>query len=256
MTNSLQVFNFKSNSIRTQQDGSGEPMFCLTDVCKSLEIKNQTDVKKRLNPKGLDFIYTLTKGGKQKLTYINEPNLYRTITNSNKPQALEFENWIYEEVLPTIRKTGSYSANNDLVEVSTHLRKKPSGKREITLSERARTELGGIVKAVVNKALDDKLGNLVTTDPFSAFSDCDAILSRTMLKPYEVVDYLNYVVGLMDKSAHSKDAEVFCRILKGTKNLIASYETILSHVRAYARTGNTGQILLFAENQDRGVRIN
>ena len=53
------------------------------------------------------------------------------------------------------------SPNNDLVEVKPFLRRKPSGKKEITLSERARQELGGIVKAVVNKALDDRLKSLL-----------------------------------------------------------------------------------------------
>ncbi|MCK3656177.1 hypothetical protein A4G19_10620 [Pasteurellaceae bacterium Macca] len=52
-----------------------------------------------------------TKGGNQELTFINEPNLYRLIIKSRKPEAEPFEAWVFEEVLPQIRKTGQYSQN-------------------------------------------------------------------------------------------------------------------------------------------------
>lgn len=106
--NEVQIFNFKENSVRTQY-ASDEVWFCLKDVCDVLEIKNSNDVVSRINPKGVASIYTLTKGGNQKLTYINESNLYKVIFQSRKPQAEEFTEWVTGEVLPTIRKTGSYS---------------------------------------------------------------------------------------------------------------------------------------------------
>ena len=55
-------------------------------------------------------MYTLTNGGTQKLTFISEENLYRIVFRSTKPEALNFQNWVFAEVLPSIRKTGSYSA--------------------------------------------------------------------------------------------------------------------------------------------------
>ncbi|TCP18096.1 BRO family protein [Nicoletella semolina] len=64
-----------------------------------------------LNEKGVRKTYTLTKGGKQELTFINEPNLYRIIFKSRKAEAVEFQNWVFEEVLPQIRKTGKYLQN-------------------------------------------------------------------------------------------------------------------------------------------------
>lgn len=110
--NEVQIFNFKENSVRTQY-ASDEVWFCLKDVCKILEIKNSNDVVSRINPKGVASIYTLTNGGNQKLTYINESNLYKVIFQSRKPQAEEFTEWVTGEVLPTIRKTGSYSLQKD-----------------------------------------------------------------------------------------------------------------------------------------------
>ncbi|MFX8422086.1 BRO family protein, partial [Acinetobacter baumannii] len=55
-------------------------------------------------------------GGIQKLKFINEPNLYRIIFRSNKTEALNFQNWVFAEVLPSIRKTGSYSARQSAYE--------------------------------------------------------------------------------------------------------------------------------------------
>lgn len=83
-------------------------MFCLTDICKALELTQPSKVKERLNEKGVRSIPTLTKGGEQKLLYINESNLYKTIFQSRKESAERFTEWVTSEVLPSIRKTGSY----------------------------------------------------------------------------------------------------------------------------------------------------
>ena len=86
----------------------GEPWFCLKDACDILGIKNNRDAQSRLNQKGVAITDTLTKGGKQKILYINESNLYKLIFNSRKPEAKKFEDWITSEVIPSIRKTGMY----------------------------------------------------------------------------------------------------------------------------------------------------
>ena len=86
----------------------GEPMFCLADVCKALELTQPSKVKERLNSKGVDIIPTLTKGGEQKLLYVNESNLYKTIFQSRKDSAERFTDWVTSEELPSIRKNGSY----------------------------------------------------------------------------------------------------------------------------------------------------
>ena len=105
----IQVFSSdKFGTIRTA--GTAEnPLFCLADLCRALEIKNASDAKKKyLNQKGVVSIYTPTAGGKQQLLYINEANLYRLILRSDKPQAEPFQEWVCEEVLPAIRKSGGY----------------------------------------------------------------------------------------------------------------------------------------------------
>ncbi|MWQ11411.1 BRO-N domain-containing protein [Glaesserella parasuis] len=111
MSNQISTFNFKSNPVRIEVINN-EPHFCLTDVCIALDISNANSSRFRFNEKGLHKMYTLTKGGKQEVTFINEPNLYRIIFRSNKSQAIDFQNWVFEEVLPQIRKTGQYSQNS------------------------------------------------------------------------------------------------------------------------------------------------
>lgn len=104
----LQIFNnseFGEIRIITKDD---EPMFCLADVCKALEISNVGNVKQRLSEKGIHTADTLTKGGMQKMIFISEANLYKTIFQSRKDSAERFTDWVTGEVLPSIRKTGSY----------------------------------------------------------------------------------------------------------------------------------------------------
>ena len=106
--NELQIFNSEEfGDIRTVTI-ENEPMFCLSDVCKALGLTQPSKVKDRLNEKGVNTIPTLTAGGEQKLLYINESNLYKTIFQSRKESAERFTDWVTSEVLPAIRKTGSY----------------------------------------------------------------------------------------------------------------------------------------------------
>ncbi len=85
-----------------------QPYFCLADVCRILDIKNVGNCKARLNQKGIAITDALTNGGMQAMIFINEPNLYRCIFQSRKPEAEKFQNWVTSEVLPQIRKTGAY----------------------------------------------------------------------------------------------------------------------------------------------------
>lgn len=106
--NNLQIFsNSEFGEIRTITKDD-EPMFCLADVCKALEISNVGNVKQRLSEKGIHTADTLTKGGMQKMIFISEANLYKTIFQSRKESAERFTDWVTGEVLPSIRKTGSY----------------------------------------------------------------------------------------------------------------------------------------------------
>ena len=113
MAKEIQIFSNPSfGEIRTAGT-SEEPLFCLTDVCRILDIKNVSDCKSRLDQKGVVLTDTPTKGGVQRIAYINEKNIYKLIMRSDKPQAEPFQDWVCGEVLPAIRKTGGYIATTE-----------------------------------------------------------------------------------------------------------------------------------------------
>ena len=104
--NDLQIFNNEEfGEVRTAVVND-EPMFCLIDICKALEIKNATDVAKRLDEDELTRLNLGSRAGET--NFITESGLYAVILRSDKPNAKKFRKWVTSEVLPTIRKTGSY----------------------------------------------------------------------------------------------------------------------------------------------------
>ena len=108
--NELQIFNNEEfGSVRTITKDN-EPMFCLADVCKALDITHVTDVKNRLKQDGVGTSEVIDSlGRKQTAIFINESNLYKVIFQSRKPSAEKFTDWVTDEVIPSIRKTGSYA---------------------------------------------------------------------------------------------------------------------------------------------------
>ncbi len=114
----MQIFSSAQfGTIRTTEI-DGQPWFCLTDVCKPLGLHTR-DCKRRLKEDGVVTTHlTDSMGRQQQMLIINEGNLYRTIFQSKKPEAEPFISWVTEEVLPTLRKTGSYSTHRRVPEVS------------------------------------------------------------------------------------------------------------------------------------------
>lgn len=113
--NDVKVFE-KSELGSVRVVGTKErPLFCLRDVCDVLGIANNSDVKASIiNEFGddLDLIYPISDnlGRTQQATFITEPQLYFVLMRSDKPKAKPFRQWVVNEVLPQIRKTGSYDS--------------------------------------------------------------------------------------------------------------------------------------------------
>ncbi len=105
----LQVFSYNEKQVRTVQM-SGETMFVLKDVCDVLGISKYRDVVERLEEDERALVKVDTLGGVQSMVAVNESGLYNVILRSDKPEAKPFRKWVTSEVLPSIRKTGTYSA--------------------------------------------------------------------------------------------------------------------------------------------------
>ena len=111
VNNPFRIFDYKNlGSVRTFVDEKNEVWFCLTDVCRILEINHVATVANRLNRDGVVINHTIdTMGRNREITFINEPNLYETIFKSRKPEAEDLKKWVFNDVLPSIRKTGTYT---------------------------------------------------------------------------------------------------------------------------------------------------
>lgn len=108
MQYALKVFETEDHFDFRIIDRDGEPWFVLADVCRALEIANAADAARRLDDDEKGIVITDTLGGPQKLAIINESGLYSLILTSRKEGAKRFKKWVTSEVLPSIRKTGSY----------------------------------------------------------------------------------------------------------------------------------------------------
>ena len=121
--NELQIFNNEEfGSVRTITKDN-EPMFCLADVCKALEINNVSQLNTRLKEAGVITNEVGVQTGIKadgtpaiqmvKMNFINESNLYKVIFQSRKPSAEKFTDWVTDEVIPSIRKNGGYIAGQE-----------------------------------------------------------------------------------------------------------------------------------------------
>lgn len=107
--NDMNVYKFDSQEVRVVAGSDGEPWFVAADVCKVLDQPDTSKVCSRLDEDEKGTHIMRTPGGSQEMTVINESGLYSLILTSRKAEAKRFKKWVTSEVLPSIRKTGSYS---------------------------------------------------------------------------------------------------------------------------------------------------
>lgn len=112
--NEIQIFrNPQFGEIRTAIGDNGEPMFCLPDLCRVLEL-TPSKVAQRLSGDVLSKYPLETAGGIQQTNFVNEDGLYDAILDSRKSEARKFRKWVTSEVLPTIRKHGVYATSQTI----------------------------------------------------------------------------------------------------------------------------------------------
>ena len=146
----LTSYNFHDSNIRVEQNDKGEVLFCLADVCKSLNLQNPThavdQIKKEFELPTLNVASFDTGYGVKEFTMITEPQLYFVMMRSNSKIAREFRQWICNEVLPEIRKRGAYVAKSE--------NKEPATKKWYVEQLTALFESYGVNREVLARALD------------------------------------------------------------------------------------------------------
>ena len=114
--NEIQIFTNNHFGELRVIEKDGKVWFCLVDVCRALELKNSRKVKTRLDSSGVTSsdasTFSKNRHGEftrtQTFTFIDESNLYRCIFQSKKEEAKVFQDWVFDDVLPQIRRTGGY----------------------------------------------------------------------------------------------------------------------------------------------------
>ena len=201
--NELQIFNSEEfGEIRTITKDN-EPMFCLADVCKALDIKNATDVAKRLD---YDERTRLNLGRQGETNFVTESGLYAVILRSDKPNAKKFRKWITGEVLPSIRKTGSYGKPMTTAE-------------KIQLLAQGNEELSGRVEKV-----EDKIDSLENDMPLYG-CEIDEIQKHVKRRGVDILG------GKKSEAYHDRSirslvySDIYCQ-LKREYGCVSSYKSI------------------------------
>lgn len=146
--NSIQIFNNPQFGQIRMAGTPDDPLFCLADICKAVELKNPSSVKSRLDEGDVQLIdfhaLNYTEGdiiGNTKANFINESAFYDVILQSNSPRVKPFRKWVTSEVLPSIRKHGAYmtqatlqkalSSPDFLIQLATQLKEEQQKRMEV-----------------------------------------------------------------------------------------------------------------------------
>lgn len=133
-------FNYNDINIRTVPV-DGELWFVATDVAKVLEYRTAPDMTRRIQPEDKGYAKVRTPGGEQELSILNESGLYDAVFRSNSKGARPFRRWVTSEVIPSIRKTGSYAVGQPVELTGPELMAKALLEADATMKAQAQALL-------------------------------------------------------------------------------------------------------------------
>ena len=173
MENKMETFNSKEfGNVRIMEEGS-KYLFCAQDVAKSLGYTNFRDAIRR-HCKGVVKRDSLTKGGIQSLSYIPEGDVYRLIVHSKLPSAERFEMWVFDEVLPSIRKHGAYMTDSLLEQAANNADLAAQVAKALYEERSLNKKLAGQL-AFTEAQLTDALPKAAYFDALVACPDCTGV---------------------------------------------------------------------------------
>ena len=151
MSNQISTYNFHKSNIRVITSENNEILFCLADVCASLQLTNANNIvnqiKEEFSIPMLNIgMVTRPDGSRIEVNFITEPQLYFVMMRSRAKVARECRQWICNEVLPEIRKRGAYVAKSE--------NKEPATKKWYVEQLTALFESYGVNREVLARALD------------------------------------------------------------------------------------------------------
>ena len=261
--NDVQIFNSPMfGDLRVIRDEKGELLFCLKDVCNSLELQ-VTKVKDRLTP----YLPTIKVGvvtgkksdGSDSVQYIDmyfvtEPDLYRCIFQSRKSSARKFQDWVFEEVLPTLRKEGSYSMTQSKQPLASYQIEDPIERAKRWIEEQQHTRALEAKNEQQAQTIGIQQKELTIAAPKVKYYD-DTLASTDCLTTTQVADDLGISARALNQQLSNAGIQYF---QSGSWYLKGKYrEWQLASTRTYnyiKGDGSTGTKVNLVWNQ-RGKRF-
>lgn len=237
--NDVQTFNSPMfGDLRVVRDEKGELLFCLKDVCNSLELQ-VTKVKDRLTP----YLPTIKVGvvtgkksdGSDSIQYIDmyfitEPDLYRVIFQSRKSSARKFQDWVFEEVLPTLRKEGSYSMTQSKQPLASYQIEDPIERAKRWIEEQQHTRALEVQTEQQAQTIGIQQKELTVAAPKVKYYD-DTLASTDCLTTTQVADDLGISARALNQQLSNAGIQYF---QSGSWHLKGKYrEWQLASTRTY-----------------------
>lgn len=259
----VEIFNSPMfGELRTSRNEKDEPLFCLKDVCDSLGLQVGAVVN-RLQSCHISSIKVATevishgaatgKMQEQEMFFVTEPDLYRVIFQSRKPSARKFQDWVFEEVLPTLRKEGSYSMTQSKQSLASYQIEDPIERAKRWIEEQhtraleAQTEQQAQTIGIQQKELTIAAPKVKYYDDTLASTDC--------LTTTQVADDLGISARALNQQLSNAGIQYF---QSGSWHLKGKFrEWLLASTRTYnyiKGDGSTGTKVNLVWNQ-RGKRF-
>ena len=259
----VEIFNSPMfGELRTSRNENDEPLFCLKDVCDSLELR-VNDVIKRTgcHPDTIGVSNEIISHGtptgiskEVEMYFVTEPDLYRVIFQSRKSSARKFQDWVFEEVLPTLRKEGSYSMTQSKQSLASYQIEDPIERAKRWIEEQQHTRALEAKTEQQAQTIGIQQKELTVAAPKVKYYD-DTLASTDCLTTTQVADDLGISARALNQQLSNAGIQYF---QSGSWHLKGKYrEWQLASTRTYnyiKGDGSTGTKVNLVWNQ-RGKRF-
>lgn len=259
----VEIFNSPMfGELRTSRNEKDEPLFCLKDVCDSLELR-VNDVIKRTgcHPDTIGVSNEIISHGtptgiskEVEMYFVTEPDLYRVIFQSRKSSARKFQDWVFEEVLPTLRKEGSYSMTQSKQPLASYQIEDPIERAKRWIVEQQHTRALEAQNEQQAQTIVIQQKELTVAAPKVKYYD-DTLASTDCLTTTQVADDLGISARALNQQLSNAGIQYF---QSGSWHLKGKYrEWQLASTRTYnyiKGDGSTGTKINLVWNQ-RGKRF-
>lgn len=259
----VEIFNSPMfGELRTSRNEKDEHLFCLKDVCDSLELR-VNDVIKRTgcHPDTIGVSNEIISHGtptgiskEVEMYFITEPDLYRVIFQSRKSSARKFQDWVFEEVLPTLRKEGSYSMTKSKQPLASYQIEDPIERAKRWIEEQQHTRALEVQTEQQAQTIGIQQKELTVAAPKVKYYD-DTLASTDCLTTTQVADDLGISARALNQQLSNAGIQYF---QSGSWHLKGKFrEWKLASTRTYnyiKGDGSTGTKVNLVWNQ-RGKRF-